>query len=127
LDAAKVHVRGEKAQPWRDLKVGAWFTTSLEPPTTPEDEWEIHATDISYYGDITEASDLGALLWATGCQRQAPLAHELIFLEDGAEWIWNLVQEHYPEAVQIVDWFHATEYITPVANAALTTEIPPIP
>jgi hypothetical protein len=73
LDAAKVHVRGEKAQPWRDLKVGAWFTTSLEPPTTPEDEWEIHATDISYYGDITEASDLGALLWATGCQRQAPL------------------------------------------------------
>jgi transposase len=55
------------------------------------------------------------------------IAHELIFLEDGAEWIWNLVQEHYPEAVQIVDWFHATEYITPVANAALTTEIPPIP
>jgi hypothetical protein len=46
------------------------------------------------------------------------LAQELIFLGDGAEWIWNLVQEHYPEAVQIVDWFHATEYIAPVANAA---------
>jgi hypothetical protein len=60
------------------------------------------------------------LLWATGCQRQAQLADELIFLGDGAEWIWNLVQDHYPEAVQIVDWFHATEYITPVANAAFT-------
>jgi hypothetical protein len=48
------------------------------------------------------------------------LAHELIFLGDGAEWIWNQVEEHYPEAVQIVDWFHATEYIAPVANAAFS-------
>jgi hypothetical protein len=67
-------------------------------------------------------AQIGQLLWATGCQRQAHLAQELIFLGDGAEWIWNLVQEHFPEAVQIVDWFHATEYIAPVATAALTAD-----
>lgn len=122
LDAAKVHIRVEKEHPWRDLKVGAWFTTTVEPPQNPDDDWEIHATDISYYCDICEASQFGELLWATGCQRQAQLAQELIFLGDGAEWIWNLVREHYPEAVQIVDWFHATEYIAPVASAAFATE-----
>ena len=122
LDAAKVHIRAEKEHPWRDLKVGAWFTTTVEPPQNPDDDWEIHATDIRYYCDICEASQFGQLLWATGCQRQAQLAQELIFLGDGAEWIWNLVREHYPEAVQIVDWFHATEYIAPVATAALATE-----
>jgi hypothetical protein len=122
LDAAKVHIRGEKEHPWRDLKVGAWFTTTVEPPQSPDDDGEIHATDINYYCDICEASQFGQLLWATGCQRQAQLAQELIFLGDGAEWIWNLVQEHYPEAVQIVDWFHATEYIAPVVTAALATE-----
>ncbi len=122
LDAAKVHIRGEKEHPWRDLKVGAWFTTTVDPPQNPEDDWEIHATDMTYYCDISEARQFGNLLWATGCQRQAQLAAELIFLGDGAEWIWNLVQEHYPEAIQIVDWFHATEYIAPVATAALTTE-----
>jgi len=52
----------------------------------------------------------------------SPVAEELIFLGDGAEWIWNLVQVHYPEAIQIVDWFHATEYIAPVANAAFADE-----
>jgi hypothetical protein len=124
LDAAKVHIRGEKEHPWRDLKVGAWFTTTIEPPQNPDDDWEIQATDISYYCDICEASQFGELLWATGCQRQAQLAQELIFLGDGAEWIWNLAQEHYPEAVQIVDWFHATEYIAPVATAAFATEAP---
>ena len=62
------------------------------------------------------------MLWATGCQRQAQLAQELIFLGHGAEWIGNLVREPYPEAVQIVDWFDATEYMAPVAPAALATE-----
>jgi len=122
LDAAKVHIRAEKEHPWRDLKVGAWFTTSAEPPQSPDDDWEIQATDISYYCDIQEAQQFGELVWATGCQRHAELAQELIFLGDGADWIWRLVQEHYPEAVQIVDWFHATEYIAPVANAAFDDE-----
>ena len=118
LDAAKVHIRGEEEDPWRDLKVGAWFTTTATPPKKPDEDWKIEADEISYYCDVLEAKEFGTLLWATGCQRQAQLAGELIFLGDGAEWIWNLVQDHYPEAVQIVDWFHATEYIAPVANAA---------
>jgi hypothetical protein len=120
LDAAKVHMRGEDDDPWRDLKVGAWFTTTAKPPQKPEEDWKIEAENITYYGDVLEAKDFGTLLWATGCQRQAQVADELVFLGDGAEWIWNLVQEHFPEAVQIVDWFHATEYIAPVANAAFT-------
>jgi hypothetical protein len=124
LDAAKVHVRGDKERPWRDLKVGTWFTTTAEPPQTPDEEWEIRATDISYYCDSLPAQQFGHLVWATGCQHQAQLAQELIFLGDGAEWIWNLVEEYYPEAVQIVDWFHAAEYIAPVANLAFSKEEP---
>jgi hypothetical protein len=122
LDAAKVHIRGEKEHPWRDLKVGAWFTSTAEPPQTPDEDWKIRATDISYYCDVLSAREFGDLLWATGCQHQAQLAQELIFLGDGAEWIWNLVEEYYPDAVQIVDWFHATEYIAPVANLVFSDE-----
>jgi len=122
LDAVKVHVRGDKEHPWRDLKTGAWFTTTQEPPQSPDADWEIHATDITYYCDICQARPFGDLLWATGCQHHAQFAQELIFLGDGAEWIWNLVQEHYPEAIQIVDWFHATEYIAPVAHALFANE-----
>lgn len=122
LDAAKVHIRGEEEHPWRDMKVGTWFTTTATPPQDPDDEWDIKATEIDYYCDIREAQQFGSLLWATGCQHQAQLAQELIFLGDGAEWIWNLVEEHYPEATQIVDWFHATEYIAPVANGAFADQ-----
>ena len=35
---------------------------------------------------------------------------------------WKLVAEHFPRAVQILDWFHAAEYLMPVAKAAFLTE-----
>lgn len=122
IDAAKVRIRGDQEHPWRDVKVGAWFTSLVEPPQTPEEEWEMRATDISYYCGILAAQEFGDLVWATGCQRQAQLAQELIFIADGAQWIWNLVEEYYPNAIQIVDWFHATEYIAPVANLAFAND-----
>ena len=61
-------------------------------------------------------------MWATGVHHHAQLAQELVILGDGAEWIWNLVAEHFPQAVQILDWFHATEYLMPVAKAAFSAE-----
>ena len=36
---------------------------------------------------------------------------------DGAEWIWNLAAEHFPHAVQIVDWFHASERVWELGRA----------
>lgn len=35
---------------------------------------------------------------------------------------WHLVSHHYPHVTQTVDWFHATEYIALIANAAITYE-----
>lgn len=122
IDATKVHTRGDEEYPWRDLKVGAWFEARGKPPKTPDGQWRIQAENIHYYADICPASEFGCLLWATGVQHHAQLARELIILGDGAEWIWNLVAEYFPKAVQILDWFHATEYLAPVAKATFSTE-----
>lgn len=118
LDATKVHIRGDEKDPWRDLKIGAWFEARGRPPTKPDGEWRIQAENISYFADICEAKEFDPLLWGTGVQRNANLALELIFLGDGAEWIWNLIDRNFPLAVQIIDWFHACEYLMPVAKVA---------
>jgi len=44
-------------------------------------------------------------------------AKEVVAIGDGAHWIWNLVEEHFPGAIQIVDWYHASEYVWKVAHA----------
>jgi hypothetical protein len=103
---------------WRKPKLGSWYTTNEPPDQQRPEEWELRAEAISYYGDIKRAEAFGRHLYLTGRQRGAHRAQELVFVADGAKWIWKLVEEHFPDAVQIVDWYHASEYIWDVAQAA---------
>lgn len=41
---------------------------------------------------------------------------ELIFLGDGAKWLWDGVDEYYPNSIRILDFFHVTEYVWEVAR-----------
>jgi hypothetical protein len=34
----------------------------------------------------------------------------------GAEWIWNLAELHFPDAVQIVDLYHARHHLWELAR-----------
>lgn len=124
LDGGRVHIRGEGGEPdtWRELKVGAWYEARGRPPSNPDGEWTIRAENITYYADICSAETFSDLVWATGVQRHAQFATELVFLGDGARWIWDIVAQHFPKATQIVDWFHACEYLMPVAQAAFRSE-----
>jgi len=40
-----------------------------------------------------------------------------VVLGDGALWIWNLADEHFPDAIQIVDLYHAKGHLSDVAKA----------
>ena len=62
-------------------------------------------------------------MWATGERHLADKAKELIFVCDGAAWIWKLVSHYFPDAIQIVDWYHACEYLTPIAEAVFPEQI----
>jgi hypothetical protein len=44
-------------------------------------------------------------------------AERRVVLGDGAVWIWNLADEHFPGATQIVDLFHAKGHLWDVAKA----------
>ena len=38
-------------------------------------------------------------------------AKRVVFMGDGAPWIWNLAEEHFPQAIEIVDYYHAVEHL----------------
>jgi hypothetical protein len=44
-------------------------------------------------------------------------ARRLVVIGDGASWIWNLAQELFPQAVQIVDRFHVKERLSKLAKS----------
>lgn len=114
VDGTTVHTREEG---WREIKLGAFYTTTTVVPEKRPEQLDIRAQEISYYADFAEAESFGRALWLEGYRRGATQAQELIAIGDGAHWIWNLMEEHFPGAIQIVDWYHATEYIWKVAHA----------
>lgn len=109
MDGAQVPVEAE----WRELKSVCWYEV-IGVYGQEKDK----AQQITYHSDISSAQDFGELVWASGVQRWADQAEELIFVCDGASWIWKLVEHYYPQAIQIVDWYHACAYLTPIAEAA---------
>ena len=44
-------------------------------------------------------------------------AERRVILGDGAHWIWNLAGERFPDAIEIIDRFHAKERLSEVAKA----------
>jgi len=138
IDAAKVRIeprpkKGEEKEEhedWRDMKVLCWYQTEEVPPAqrsarqrakTDREHPPLRAKNMVYFCDIIEAATFGNLLWATGYIVKADLCPELVFLGDGATWIWNLVDHHYPHAIQIVDWYHAEEHLETVARDAFSS------
>lgn len=120
IDATKVHIRDDEGHRWRDLKIGAFYEAAGKPPKTSDGEWSIQAKNIHYFADICPSKQFSPLLWAYGVSHHAQLAHELIFVCDGADWIWNIIEERFPNAIQILDWFHASEHLAPVAQAVFS-------
>jgi hypothetical protein len=128
VDGAIVPLQGE----WRELKSLAWYRVARinsyqshrhHKKQVGEQNY-LQAQQISYACDILEAEAFGSLLWATGWRRLADLHEEVVFICDGAAWIWRLVEKYYPRAVQIVDWYHASQYLAPVAEAVYGRDTP---
>jgi len=136
LDGAHVRIEKrnreegeEKVNEWREMKVGCWYTVEPVPVNQQRQrhrrkeeigQQALRARNKRYFCEIAEASQFEHLFWATGCQAGAELAQEQVFVCDGAPWIWNMIDYHYPQAVQIVDWFHAEERLEKVALEALS-------
>jgi hypothetical protein len=135
IDAAKVRIEPrdpqEKAvknrETWRDLKAGCWYEGEVAPvrqqSTRQKEKAQregvaLRAKNKKYFCDIAEAKKFGKLLWATGCAAGADRARVLVFICDGAVWIWNLIAQYFPNAIQIVDWYHAADRLKRIAEEA---------
>lgn len=116
MDGAKVHLRGEG---WKELKVGCVFDIEVRP-TVDEATGErldlAQAVRNSYSAHLGGPEAFGELVWAEARRRQWTRARDSIALGDGAPWIWNLVQTHFFDSRQAVDWYHATEHLANTAN-----------
>jgi hypothetical protein len=66
----------------------------------------------SFVGAIESAEDFGWRIFGEAMRRGLPQAQRGIVLGDGAEWVKNLAQMHFPEATFIIDLYHARQHVS---------------
>ncbi|MBE9077577.1 ISKra4 family transposase [Romeria aff. gracilis LEGE 07310] len=49
--------------------------------------------------------------------------HQVVFLGDGAPWLWLMASLLFPDAIQILDFFDVCEYLWEVARAAFVGQV----
>ena len=97
----------------REVKFGCVFTQS---------GWDEEGYGIrdpgstTYTGAIETSGQFGNRINLEAWNRGWNRAKKKVVIGDGAEWIWNIAEEHFPGAIQIVDLFHARQHLWDLAR-----------
>ena len=92
----------------REAKLGCVFTqTATDDQGRPRREED----STTYTGAIETAEVFGRRLYAEAHHRGWSRARKKVVIGDGAIWIWNIADEHFPGATQIVDLYHARQHL----------------
>ena len=92
----------------REVKLGCVFTQT----TTDKDGHPVRDEDsTSYVAAIETAEQFGQRLYTEAWRRGWSRAKKKVVIGDGAIWIWNLADQHFPGAIQIVDLYHARQHL----------------
>jgi hypothetical protein len=105
----------------REVKFGCVFTQ-----TGWDDEGHaIRDPDsTTYTGAIETAGQFGSRIYLEAWNRGWNRAEKKVVIGDGAEWIRNIAEQHFPGAVQIVDLFHARQHLWEVARLLHPGDMP---
>jgi hypothetical protein len=104
-------IEGQRART-RECKIGAVFTQT----TVDQEGWAIRDPDsTTYVGAVETADEFGYRIYTEAWHRGWEWATTKIVIGDGAVWIWNLADQHFPGAVQIVDLYHARQHLWDIA------------
>ena len=113
---------------YREIKVGAVFAakpgrhrSQLAPGAWVDAPVE---GSLRYVSQRSALGDFGRRLYALAVQGGLCHATQVVVLGDGARWLWRLVEEHFPGAVQIVDVWHAQQHVWEVAQAVFGRTTP---
>lgn len=84
---------------------------------THQQEGKTKISNATYMATLERTEAFGEHVYALAFDLGVQKADDVACLGDGATWIWNSFSHHYPDAVQILDYYHASEHLDDVAKA----------
>jgi len=112
VDGAMVPLVGGEWTEVKTLVLGV-----IAEPVMEQGEWQVHAQELSYFSRLVEAQDFTRLALVETHRRGVEKAGRVAAVTDGAEWEQGFIDYHRPDAVRILDFPHAGEYVGKIGTA----------
>jgi hypothetical protein len=119
IDAGKVNT---VETGWRDVKVAAFARRARGEPCDAAglDARHLPAPAArAVVAAVATREEFGPVVEAEALRLGVPLGAGLSVLGDGAEWLWNLADDHFHGAAQVLDVWHGAEQLAAAGRAAL--------
>jgi hypothetical protein len=113
-DGGMVPLTGGRWAEVKTLVIGEVLTPQPSTHATPQARTTAH----SYFSRMTDAHTFADLASAEITRRGVAKAHAVCAVQDGAEWLQGFVDGHRHDAVRILDFAHAAEYVGRIAEQA---------
>ena len=119
VGADGIHTPMKGPQSTLEAKVGVIFWQS--------DHWQIsHNRSLirarEYVATLESVHQFRTQLNQHYAQEVGEAPHQVVFLGDGAPWIWAMAALLFPKAIEILDFYHVSEYVWQVARQAWPTD-----
>ena len=111
VDGAMVPLVGGQWTEVRTLAVG-----EVEPAKQTAEGLVVRTSKLSYFSRRTDSTTFGELATRELYRRGIEAARRVGAVVDGAVWCQSFVDLHYPEALRVLDFAHAAEYLATIAQ-----------
>ena len=98
---------------WHELKTGVFYLQEHRARKNDRGILSQKAV-VSWQG---EPMELGRRLHQEACERGLGRAKAKLAVADGAPWIWNVVQDRWPGAAEVLDFYHASQHLWDLGEA----------
>jgi hypothetical protein len=114
VDGAHIPLVGGEWAEVKTLVIGV-----VQPPQEVKGETVIRTAEHSYFSRLTDSETFQRLALVETQRRGVETAGAVAFVTDGAEWLQKFADHHRADAIRVLDFPHAAEYLAVIGQAGL--------
>ena len=103
----------------REVKLATIFTQTT---TDAEGRPLRDPASTSYLASFVGSDRFGPLVRQAALQRGMAQATQVLYIGDGAAWVWEMARTCFAQAAPILDYYHASQHVASLAKAVYADE-----
>jgi hypothetical protein len=117
-DGSMVPISKAEKIEYKENKLGVVFTNKdITEKKGKNGETRVEIKDKRFVSSLGKGVDeFKDMLSKTAIEKGSDHSNNVVFLCDGAVWLNNFKNDYYPEAIRILDWYHAVDHLWGTAH-----------